>query len=96
MFNTYHYEMTLRDKRSIVLTIATRTGIKEADSWTKFNTWMLNSSCLKKELHQYKIDELDQLIKQFRGLEANYNKSASKTGTKAWMHKNKFQPLSQN
>ena len=96
MFNTYKYQMTLRDKRSIVLTIATRTGIKDADSWEKFNRWMLNNSVLKKELHKYKLDELDKLIKQFRGLEANYRKSAEKTGTKAWMHKNKFQPLSQN
>ena len=96
MFNTYHYEMTLRDKRSIVLTIATRTGIKDADSWEKFNDWMLNSSVLKKELKNYKLDELDKLIKQFRGLVANYRKSVNKTGTKAWMHKNKFQPLSQN
>ncbi|WP_413533679.1 hypothetical protein [Empedobacter brevis] len=96
MFNTYEYQMNLRDKRSIVLTIATRTGIKDADCWIKFNNWMLNCSVLKKELHKYNSDELDKLIKQFRGLEANYCKSATKTGTKAWMHKNKFQPLSQN
>jgi len=96
MFNIYEYQMTLREKRSVILTIATRTGIKDADCWIKFNKWMLNSSILKKELHKYNSDELDKLIKQFRGLEANYNKSANKTGTKAWLHKNKFQPLSKN
>ena len=96
MNNIYHYEMNLRDKRSIVLIIATRTGIKDADSWEKFNRWMLNNSVLKKELHKYKLDELDKLIKQFRGLEANYRKSAEKTGTKKKKKKNKFQPLSQN
>lgn len=78
------------------MTIATRTGIKELDSWKKFNQWMLNNSCLKKELHQYNLDELDQLIKQFRGLENNYNKSACKVGTKAWIHKNKFLPIIPN
>jgi len=88
--------MTDREKQSIILTIATRTGIKEPDSWTKFNEWMLNSSVQKKELHKYNSDELDKLIKQFRGIESNYKKSAEKTGTKAWRHKHKFAPIGLN
>ncbi len=79
-------ELIMKRKRSIILTIATKTGIKEADSWTKFNNWMLHSSILKKELHAYDYVELDELTKQFRALEVNYKNSAEKTGTKAWHH----------
>ena len=46
-------ELLLRNKRSVVLTIATRTGIKKQDSWEEFNTWMKNKSVLKKD--NYKI-----------------------------------------
>jgi hypothetical protein len=79
-------ELIMKRKRSIILTIATHTGIKEADSWTKFNNWMKNSSIYKKELHAYDFIELDELIKQFRALEANYKESAKKVGNKAWHH----------
>ena len=79
-------EILMRQKRSTVLTIATRTGIKEANSWSKFNHWMENSSIFKKPLNQYSFEDLDQLIRQFRGLEANYKNSANKAGTKAWHH----------
>ncbi|URC13965.1 hypothetical protein [Flavobacterium sp. B183] len=79
-------ELIMKRKRSVILTLATSTGIKEADSWTKFNNWMLNSSILKKELYAYNYEELDDLTKQFRGLKANYKSSAEKTGTKAWHH----------
>jgi len=77
-------EMIMRRKRSVVLTIATRTGIKEPNGWSKFNLWMKSKSIFKKELHKYDYDELDQLVRQFRGLEANFKKSAEKPGTKAW------------
>lgn len=90
------YEIQMRKKRSIVLTIATRTGIKSATSWNEFNNWMLKSSIYKKELHAYDYEELDELIKQFRGLESNYQKSAQKAGTKAWTHANGFPQTSQN
>lgn len=89
-------EIQMRKKRSIVLTIATRTGIKSATSWIEFNNWMLHRSIYKKELHAYDYDELDDLIVQFRGLESNYQKSAEKAGTKAWTHANGFTPISQN
>lgn len=79
-------ELILKRKRSIILTLATDTGIKEPNSWTKFNNWMKNSSIHKKELHAYNYDELDDLNKQFRALKANYDHSAEKAGTKAWHH----------
>ena len=79
-------ELIMKRKRSNILTIATKTGIKEADSWTKFNNWMLSSSVHKKALKEYGYDELDDLNKQFRALEVNYNESAKKFGNKAWHH----------
>jgi hypothetical protein len=85
-FTASDFELEMKRKRSVVLTLATRTGIKEADSWSKFNTWMKNKSIFKKELYAYDYDELDQLIRQFRGLESNYKNSAKKAGTKAWHH----------
>jgi hypothetical protein len=79
-------ELIMKRKRSVILTLATHTGIKEPDSWTKFNNWMKNSSILKKELNAYEYDELDDLTKQFQALKANYENSAEKMGTKAWHH----------
>lgn len=79
-------ELIMKRKRSMILTLATKTGIKETDSWTKFNDWMNKSSIHKKSLNAYGYDELDELTKQFRGIEVNYENSAEKTGTKAWHH----------
>ena len=79
-------ELIMKRKRSTILTIATKTGIKEVDCWIKFNQWMLNSSIHKKALNAYDYDELDDLHKQFRQLEINYSESAKKVGNKAWHH----------
>jgi hypothetical protein len=79
-------ELIMKRKRSVILTIATHTDIKEADSWTKFNNWMLNSSVHKKALNAYEYDELDDLTKQFQALKVNFENSAEKMGTKAWHH----------
>lgn len=79
-------ELIMKRKRSNILTIATKTGIKEANNWTKFNKWMLNSSVHKKPLKEYNYEELDDLNKQFRQLQANYENSAKKVGNKAWHH----------
>lgn len=89
-------ELQLRNRRSVVLTIATRCGIKKPDDWTAFNSWMKSRSVLKKELHRYKYDELEILIKQMRGLERNYDNSSAHTGTKAWFHKNGISKPSAN
>ncbi|CAM2902787.1 hypothetical protein [Flavobacterium frigoris] len=89
-------ELTMKRKRSNILTIATRTGIKEADSWTKFNSWMLASSVHHKALNAYDYNELDELDKQFRQLEINYEHSAQKVGNKAWHHATGIPQSSQN
>lgn len=89
-------ELIMKRKRSVILTLATHTGIKEADSWTKFNNWMLNSSIHKKALNSYGYDELDDLTKQFQALKTNYEHSAKKMGTKAWHHATGIPKLSTN
>lgn len=94
--NQAQNELELRKKRSVILKLATNTGIKEADSFKKFNAWMLKSSVLKKELYAYNFDELDQLTRQFRGIEANYKASAQKAGTKAWHHATGIPEISYN
>ncbi|WP_136464923.1 hypothetical protein [Flagellimonas onchidii] len=91
-----HIEILCKKKRSIVLSIATRTGIHDPNDWNRFNRFMKNSSILKKQLNQYEIDELDKLIKQFRALEDNYGRSAKKAGTKAWSHKHGLPRISHN
>lgn len=89
-------KMALKEKRAIVLAIAQRTGIHEGTSFDKFNAFMEARSILKKRLNKYTIDELDELIKQFRGLEANFQKSAENVGTKAWNKSNGFSQISDN
>ncbi len=89
-------KIALKEKRAIVLTIAQRTGIHEGTSFDKFNAFMEARSILKKRLSKYTLDELDQLIKQFRGLEANFQKSAENAGTKAWNKANGFSQISDN
>lgn len=89
-------ELEKKKKRATVLAIAQRCGIHEGTSFDKFNRFMLNKSIHKKELYKYSIDELDELIKQFRGLERNYQRSAQNAGTKAYNHAHGFADMSFN
>ncbi|WP_139420946.1 hypothetical protein [Chryseobacterium mulctrae] len=89
-------QQNLKYYRSNILTLATRLGIKEPDSWNRFNDWMLKSSLYKKKLNDHKLEELKALQIQFRGIESNYERSANTPGTKAWYHKNKLIPPSAN
>lgn len=91
-----NYEKLLKEHRSIVLSIATRIGLKEPDSWDKFNNWMLKSSIKKKKLNDYNLQEIKDLERQLRATESNYQASAEKAGNKAWYHKNKFPIPSKN
>lgn len=81
-----YIEAEKKKQRAIVLKIATETGIKEPDNFTKFNRFMMEYSIMKKELHRYTLEELYELVKQFRGIESNYQRSAKQPGTKAWYH----------
>lgn len=89
-------EEILKRHRANILTIATRLGIKELDSWDKFNNWMLLSSICKKKLNDHNLEELKALEIQFRAAQVNYDRSSLKPGTKAWFHKNKLIPPSEN
>lgn len=86
----------LKRHRSNILTIATRIGIKDPDSWDKFNNWMLNSSKFKKKLNDHNLEELKQLEIQFRAASTNYDRSALQIGTKAYYHYHKITPPSDN
>lgn len=86
----------MKRKRSVILTIATETGIKAPDDWTAFNNWMLHSSKFKKPLKNHNLEELEALHKQMRALQSNYEHSAEKVGNKAWFHKHKLPQPSKN
>lgn len=79
-----YVELECKKLRSIVLKLATDVGIKEPADFAKFNRFMKDHSILKKELHKYKINELHDLVGQFRAIERNQNRSAQNPGTKAW------------
>lgn len=81
-----YLEAERKKLRAIVLKIATDTGIKEPSDFVKFNRFMKEYSILKKDLHKYTLEELHDLVKQFRGLERNYERSSQQPGTKAWHH----------
>lgn len=74
----------IRAKRSKVLTVATRLGLKQPDSWDKFNAWMQKSSVHKKNLYRYTMRELNDLLRQLHSMEYRNKKSAANPGTKAW------------
>lgn len=89
-------EDTKRLKRSTILTIATRTGIKQPDDWGTFNHFMLHSSVVKKSLNLCNLDELELVINQFRALEYSNAKSAQKAGTKAYFNQLGMPNISKN
>lgn len=96
-FNPSAYvEIKKKKKRSEVLTIATRVGIHEPDNWDRFNGFMKERSIYKKELHKYGLAELEELIKQFRGIERNEARSAKNAGTKAYNRAHGFAEMSMN
>ena len=79
-------DIAKKKKKSIILTIATRTGIKSPFDWDSFNYFMIHTSIVKKSLNLCNLDELDTLINQFRAIEQSNNKSAQKLGTKAYFN----------
>lgn len=81
-----YLEAEKKKLRAIVLKIATETGIKEPDNFIRFNRFMIDYSILKKEMHKYTLEELFDLVKQFRGLQRNFERSAASPGTNAWYH----------
>lgn len=89
-------EYEMKRLRSIILKIASHVGIKEPDSFTTFNHFMVNRSILKKPLHKYTLSELTELRMQFHQIEKNYDRSAENGGTKAWFHKQQMPGVGAN
>lgn len=83
-------EQRLKNLRSIILKEASYIGLLESDNWDRFNAFMKKNSPLKKSLNQYKIDEFEGLIKQFKSMRAKYEKQAKIPFTQQWYHKNKI------
>ncbi len=95
-----HQKQQLEDakrlRRSTILTIATRTGVKQPNDWDTFNHFMLHSSVVKKSLNICNLDELELVINQFRALERNNAISAQKAGTKAYFNQLGMPNISKN
>lgn len=89
-------EAAKRQRRSVILKIATKVGIKHPTDWDSFNHFMLHNSVAKKTLPLCSIEELDQVHQQFRALEANYERSGNKPGTKAYFNQFGMPPLNNN
>jgi len=73
-----------REKRSVILTIASGAGIKKPSGWQEFNHFMLYKSVVKKDLRLCSLDELDAVIKQLRAVLANNARSGQRPTNKAW------------
>lgn len=95
-----HQKQQLEDakrlRRSTILTIATRTGVKQPNDWDTFNHFMLHSSVVKKSLNICNLDELELVINQFRALERKNAISAQKAGTKAYFNQLGMPNISKN
>ncbi|WP_066435505.1 hypothetical protein [Chryseobacterium sp. CCH4-E10] len=83
-------ENKIKALRSTILKDAQYIGLYEPHNWKPFNDFMMKLSPLKKPLKNYKLNEFDSLIKQFKSLRSKYNKAAKIPGSKEWYHKNKL------
>ncbi|MGV4564444.1 hypothetical protein ACQ1P3_07585, partial [Ornithobacterium rhinotracheale] len=72
---------------SIVLKIATKIGVHNPESWAPFNNFMLKSSILHKPLKDYDLEELKELVKQFKSMERKEDAYRKVAGSKPWFRK---------
>ena len=86
-FNALIEELKMKEWRSKILALAEREGIKEPNSFQKFNNWMLLNSKFKKQLSYHSLKELQELHRQLCALRDNNKRSATKPLTKAWERK---------
>ena len=80
-------EMMRKEWKSAILSLAETTHIKEPKSFEKFNNWMLTKSIFKKHLNAHSLEELKQVHRQLKGVQANNNRSAKRPMNKAWWNK---------
>ncbi|MGQ1928324.1 hypothetical protein [Ornithobacterium rhinotracheale] len=86
--NDYVTHLEIEDEkkrlRSIVLKIATKIGVHNPESWAPFNNFMLKSSILHKPLKDYDLEELKELVKQFKSMERKEDAYRKVAGSKPW------------
>lgn len=85
-FQKQQLEDAKRLRRSSILIIATKEGIKHPNpqEWDTFNHFMLHKSVARKSLRLCSLDELDKVLIQFRALQQSNAIAAQKVGTKAY------------
>lgn len=80
-------ELKTKEWRSNILALAEKVGIKEPQSFHKFNNWMLTKSKFKKHLNAHNLEELQLLHRQLQGVKQNNERSAFRPLNKAWWDK---------
>ena len=77
-------ETEVKRLRSIILADAQAMGILKKNNWALFNKFMKERSPLKKFLRDYTLDELPELVRQFKSMRTKFEKAALKVGSKQW------------
>ncbi|MGP1479339.1 MAG: hypothetical protein ACTTJI_06600 [Capnocytophaga sp.] len=77
-------ETEVKRLRSIILADAQAMGILKQNNWAYFNKFMKERSLLKKFLREYTLDELPELVRQFKSMRTKFEKAAVKVGSKQW------------
>ena len=77
-------ESEVKRLRSIILADAQVMGILKQNNWVYFNKFMKERSPLKKFLRDYTLEELPELVRQFKSMRTKFEKVAVKVGSKQW------------
>ena len=77
-------ESEVKRLRSIILADAQVMGILKQNNWVYFNKFMKERSPLKKFLRDYTLDELPELVRQFKSMRTKFEKASVKVGSKQW------------
>jgi hypothetical protein len=77
-------ETEVKRLRAIILADAQTMGILKQNNWAYFNKFMKERSPLKKFLRDYTLDELPELVRQFKSMRTKFEKASVKVGSKQW------------
>ena len=77
-------ESEVKRLRSIILADAQAMGILKQNNWAYFNKFMKERSPLKKFLRDYTLEELPELVRQFKSMRTKFEKASVKVGSKQW------------
>ena len=70
-------EAEIKRLRSIILTDAQAMGILRHNNWEHFNRFMKEKSILKKFLRDYTLDELPELVLQFKSMRSKFERNST-------------------